>query len=1085
VSGRRVLSVRAVLALLAGAVALYIVVVGGLIALQIAPAARALSAHSQAVLREHSEIRRRLDALAGSISAVHEAILQARAGDPLDVDEATRLTAPVRAQLDNVVGVDVSARLAAIPAEMRTTLAAAARAEQNAAGGVIEAIAALAVGRTDVAIERLTEADHGRTATARHLDAAQYLAIADVAERERELLEAARATNRIILWWGVFGAALFAIGAVIVQRRLYRPLAELESSLENVTAGDLTTTVPVRRLDELGRLGGHFNRMTRVLRERAEEERRRREDLAEQFGDILAESPGEIVLFEEDTMRIVRATRGARLALGYGADELRERTLLDLWTRLGRDELDEALAPLRAGEGARVRLSTVQTRRDGSTYPVEVTVHLSSVAQPPVFVAFILDLSAWERAHALSTRLRDFALQKGRVIGGGDLPRALAEITRAAAETLGVERAAVWRLEGDRGVCLDLYEHSTGRHSRGQELEGLERAGYFDALDQGRTIAAHDACADARTGALVQGYLAPAGITSLLAAPVRVAGHLVAVLANEHVGEQRRWSAEEQAFAASMADLVAIAFEASERSRAQDALLASEARYRAAFEEAGVGIAEVDLEGRILRANRALGEMLGMADSALAGRSVVGLLHPDDREADVRAGEAVLRGNAPVARRETRWLRADGGAVWTSVTSALVHSADGSGDHLVSVVEDVTERRALQAQLAHDQRMESIGRLAGGIAHDFNNLLTAIGGYVDLALQGLPESEPLAQDLREVERAAERGSELTRQLLTFARRQVVEPRAVDVDELVRSVSRLLARLLGERIELELDLDAEPDPVVADPGQLEQVIINLAVNARDAMPAGGRLTLRTRTVELDGAWAERHAGCVPGRYTRLSVEDTGAGMDAETLSQIFEPFFTTKDSGRGTGLGLATSYGIVRQAGGEIEAFSEAGAGTTIQVHLPIRPPTAAVRPPEPRSRAAAVQRGEGRLVLVVDDEPQVRALMERALRRQGFEVLGAGNAEEGERLFREHPRPIDLLVTDVILPGRGGLDLAGTLRRLRPELPVLYVSGYAESQVEHTTLLAEGDAFLPKPFTASELTARAAELLARSPAPDV
>jgi two-component system cell cycle sensor histidine kinase/response regulator CckA len=436
----------------------------------------------------------------------------------------------------------------------------------------------------------------------------------------------------------------------------------------------------------------------------------------------------------------------------------------------------------------------------------------------------------------------------------------------------------------------------------------------------------------------------------------------------------------------------------------------------------------------------------------------------------------MLLGRIPVIRREKRWLRNDGVTVWTSVTTAPVHSADGSIDHIVTVVEDVTERRSLQSQLAHVQKMESIGRLAGGIAHDFNNLLTAILGYVELSRQSVAESEPLAADLREIEMASRRGAELTRQLLTFARRQVVEPRPCNLNDLAQSVSRLLTRLIGERIELVLDLDPELSPVIADSGQLEQVIINMAVNARDAMPQGGRLILQTRNVELDRQWTAGHPGIEPGPYVRLSVQDTGTGMDAATLSRIFEPFFTTKDAGMGTGLGLATSYGIVRQAGGDIEAFSEPGSGTVLQVHLPVARGTVAAYPVEPRPHVATTN-GSGRVVMVVDDEPQVRTLMERAFQRRGFEVLSAGSAEEALPVFSEYVGHIDLLVTDIILPGKGGRELAETLTAMRPGLPVLYVSGYTESQVEHAALLAEGTAFLPKPFTTSELTSRAAELL--------
>jgi two-component system cell cycle sensor histidine kinase/response regulator CckA len=372
---------------------------------------------------------------------------------------------------------------------------------------------------------------------------------------------------------------------------------------------------------------------------------------------------------------------------------------------------------------------------------------------------------------------------------------------------------------------------------------------------------------------------------------------------------------------------------------------------------------------------------------------------------------------------------------------------------------------ALEAQLRQAQRLEAVGELAGGIAHDFNNLLTAIRGYADLVRSNLGADDPNRADLDQVVLAADRAAELTRQLLAFSRRQLLEPRVLDPAEVVAGIAPLLKKLLGEHIELTTHASG-PGRVKIDSSQFEQVIVNLAVNARDAMPEGGKLTIETANVELDAAYAATHAGATPGPQVALSVSDTGTGMDAATQAHIFEPFFTTKEQGMGTGMGLATVYGIVKQSGGSIYVYSEPGHGSSFRIYLP-RVADEATLVPVPLSGAESPRGSE--TVLLVEDEPAVRAYAVRILSEQGYTVLEAPSGTDAIALAAAHPEEIDLLVTDVVMPGLQGNQLATQLGADRPGLRVLYVSGFTENSVVHHEVVGTEIAFLQKPFGAEGL----------------
>ncbi len=489
------------------------------------------------------------------------------------------------------------------------------------------------------------------------------------------------------------------------------------------------------------------------------------------------------------------------------------------------------------------------------------------------------------------------------------------------------------------------------------------------------------------------------------------------------------------------------------------------------------GIVTLDLDGRVVTLNGAAESLLGSPTVAAArGRHVTEVL--DHAPELVAILQAALQWRTGRTATVSLPIRA-GGMVPVEATTAMLKGGEGQDLGVIVVVRDLTAVRALEAQLRHAQKMEAVGRLAGGVAHDFNNLLTVITGRSQLLLLKLPPESPMRRDVELVEETAHRASALTRQLLAFSRKQMVQPRVVDVNEVVRGMETMLSRLIGEDISLATRLDATAGCVRADPAQLEQMIVNLAVNARDAMPLGGRLTLETGFVRIDEGFARQHVGLRPGPHVRLTVRDTGVGMDGLIKAHLFEPFFTTKGPGKGTGLGLATVYGIVTQSGGAIRVDSEPGQGATFTIDLPRVDAPADLRG-DPAIPTAAPHGSE--TVLLVEDEPEVRGLARDILHQQGYTVLEAADGDEALRIGREHGGPIHLLVTDVVMPQMGGRELADHLKAGRRETKVLYVSGYTDDAILHQGVSETGTAFLPKPFTASDLAHKVREVLDAAPA---
>ena len=508
--------------------------------------------------------------------------------------------------------------------------------------------------------------------------------------------------------------------------------------------------------------------------------------------------------------------------------------------------------------------------------------------------------------------------------------------------------------------------------------------------------------------------------------------------------------------------------------RMRKRLLEREELFRLISENAADMIALVDSGGQRLYNSPSYEKLLGYSNQELRSSASLEQVHPDDRPILKEAAEEAFRGG--VGRRiEYRMRHKDGRWRIMESTASPVCNDAGDVEKLVIVNRDITDRKRLEEQFRQAQKMEAVGRLSGGIAHDFNNLLGVIIGYVEILQEGLPADTPLRRCADEILQAGKRAAGLTRQLLAFSRQQVLEPKVLDLNSVVQDMETMLRRVIGEDVDLTSNLDSELGTVKADQGQLEQVIMNLAVNARDAMPEGGKLIIETANTEMDETFVRRYPYPVlPGLYVRLTVSDTGIGMDAATRARIFEPFFTTKDKGQGTGLGLAMVYGVVKQSGGYIDAYSELGIGTTFKIYLPRV--DEAVAPVQPQAPLATSLRGT-ETVLLVEDEEALRNLTRSLLQLCGYTVLDAQHGAAALDLSLQYPGMIDLLLTDVVMPGISGRTLADQLIQLRPKIKVAFMSGYTGQSVGAHGILDPGSIFLPKPFTRDALARKIREAL--------
>jgi two-component system cell cycle sensor histidine kinase/response regulator CckA len=555
---------------------------------------------------------------------------------------------------------------------------------------------------------------------------------------------------------------------------------------------------------------------------------------------------------------------------------------------------------------------------------------------------------------------------------------------------------------------------------------------------------------------------------SWLGVPLRTPAATIGVLVVQHYEDENAYTERDQEFLGSVGGQIALAIE---RKRSEEKVRESEARLRVLVEQLPAVLWTVD---RSLMFTSALGAgfaRLKIKPDELVGMSLLDYFETADQTfLPIAAHRRAVAGEPMTFHVE-----------WKSGSYAChvepLRDSDGQVSGAICMSLDITDRKQLEEQLRQAQKMEAVGRLAGGIAHDFNNLLMVIQGYSDLLVERLPDGDPLRRNAEQIQMASQRASSLTRQLLAFSRKQMLAPKILNVQSVVAEMEKILRRLIGEDVQLETSSAPDLGLIKADRSQIEQVILNLAVNARDAMPQGGRLTIETANVELDASYSHPPAVLSPGRYVMLAVTDNGCGMDAETQAHVFEPFFTTKEKGKGTGLGLATVYGVVKQSGGYVWVYSEPGRGTSFKIYLPRIEETAVPAGRDGKSETQIPERGS-ETILLVEDEKGVRELAREYLASSGYTVIEAEDGHTALELAAMHVGPIHLLLTDVVMPGISGRELAERVSQIRPGIKIIYMSGYTDQAVVHHGILRNDAVLLQKPFTLMTLAGKLREMLA-------
>jgi PAS domain S-box-containing protein len=820
---------------------------------------------------------------------------------------------------------------------------------------------------------------------------------------------------------------------------------------------------------------GRFQAMVRDIteRRRAEAELRKSEEL---YRTLAHNFPnGAVILFDSD-LRYTLVDGAGVAEIGLSPEGMEGKTIWDIFP-------PETCAQLEPQYRAALAGATLMEEMPFNERIYAVHVLPVKNQRGEIFAGMVMTQDISERVRAAEALRRQNAYLTGlhettlALMNRLELADLLQTIVEQACRLLGTLNGYLYLIEPGAEECelevgIGRFQNDVGfRIKLGEGLTGqVWQLGQMIVVDE------YDNWPGRRPDV-------PYGVYhTIVGTPLKLGAQVVGVLGLARSDPGQRFGEDEILLLNGCAQLAAIAVdnarlyaeaqrELTARTQAIAALRDSEELYRLITENTRDLITLLDPEGCCVYTSPSCSGILGYAPVELIGVALADFVHPEDQASVV---EQMARLAASGGAQATFRMRHAGGG-WRWIETFWTATVQDGVRYNVAVGRDITERKRLEAQFLQAQKMEGIGRLAGGVAHDFNNLLTAIMSYTELARDGLAPGDPVGEDLDEVARAARRAADLTSQLLAFARKQIIEPQALNLNTLIEGMDRLLRRVIGEDVELHVRPAAELGYVKADPGQIEQVLINLAVNARDAMPDGGKLIVETRNVTLDATSVEQHVGMEPGAYVLLEVNDTGLGMDAETQRQIFEPFFTTKEPGRGTGLGLATCYGIIRQHGGSIALYSDVGHGSAFKIYLPrvAEPATAA---PHHEDSTAAPQGSE--TILLAEDELAVRMLASRVLRERGYTVIEAANGDEALRAAQErNGAEIDLLLTDMVMPKMGGGALAERLKALYPGIRVLFISGYTDSALIHHGQLASGTEFMRKPFSPADLARKVRELL--------
>ena len=725
------------------------------------------------------------------------------------------------------------------------------------------------------------------------------------------------------------------------------------------------------------------------------------------------------------------------------------------------------------------RPDTIGRRADGSEFPVEVGINTFRAHGRRLVAASIVDLSA---RRAIENEVIEVARQQAAIadlgrhaLQGAPIPDILAEAADVVARVLDVDVTEVLQRDGEADDLL----LSAGRGWGTGAVGGL-RVDLRDGTFAGDTWRADDA--------IVAGSDSPPGSPALEPALVDrgvVTGMRMAIpgrtapfgILGAHRRARRPFGRRDRNFLRAVANVLGTTIG---HRRAADDLGSTTTMLNALVMALPIAVTVADADGTVRVLNPAAEQLYGWAAAEIVGSRYLERLGDEDDQDDDGVDRAEIHhrllGGEIIRGVDAHWTRRDGSVVEVQIHGAPLRDTEGAITGVVVLHVDVTATRRLEEELLQAQKMESIGRLAGGVAHDFNNLLTGIFGYAALLEDELQLTDAGARELVQgIHDSAAKAAALTAQLLAFSRRQVLKPRVIDLNEAIAGIEPLLRRIIGEHISLATIPRAGIGRIRADPSQLEQVIVNLVVNARDAMPDGGTVSIETGLMAFDEVYAQEHFDVSPGDYSMLAVTDEGVGMDADTRLHLFEPFFTTKGPGKGTGLGLATTYGIVKQSGGHIWLYSEPGRGTTFKLYFPTVPIEQEARPPE-RSKPAPVRGTE--TVLFVEDEDAVRSIVQTVLARRGYRVLAASNGPQAIAIAQAHDGPIHLVVTDVVMPGMGGRELAAAVARIRPGIRTLFISGYTEDAIVRQGVLDANVAFLPKPFSPDQLARTVSDVLA-------
>ena len=788
-------------------------------------------------------------------------------------------------------------------------------------------------------------------------------------------------------------------------------------------------------------------------------------EVPEEYLAQLVECTPEAISILDSQLRITQVNSEFTRVFGHHPEDAQGRHMDSLIIPPDRHAETRWLAEMLA-RGQKVVLETKRLRKDGSLIDVlfsaaPVIVNGKQVA---VYVLY-RDITEQKRAELLNSALYRIA---EKASSAEDLQQFYAAIHSIVGELMYAHNFYIAVCDTETQTIsfpyfVDEADPPPARKKMGRGLtEYVVRTGepllctpeVFDSLQQ-------------------RGEVESIGTPSLdwMGVPLKTGNRTIGVLVVQSYTESARFGERDREVLMFVSHQVATAIE---HKRHEEALRLSEARYRSLVQSAGYGICRWSLTGKFLDVNPALFSMLGYA----VAEEVLALNPKQDIFTSAEEHDRLLREFERALRLdnvEVQWKRKDGKLITARLSGRLVVMPNESDSVVEMFAEDITERRVLENQLRQAQKMEAIGRLAGGVAHDFNNLLTVISGYTEVLMERTDSTSPLHAKIEAIHHATERATAVTRQLLAFSRKQLLELRVVDINTIVSEMERLLWPLIGENIELQTRLAPDLGRTRADAGQIEQVLMNLVCNSKDALPHGGRITIQTANVEVGhDQFRHEYHYIRPGAYVMLVVSDTGQGMDAETQARIFEPFFTTKEKGKGTGLGLSTVYGIIKQSGGYILAQSELGRGTTFRIYLPRVEEAAETAGPV---RVHPVQKRATESVLLVEDEESVRQLVRETLEAKGYKVLEADHGAAALQIADRHNGPIDILITDVVMPGMNGREVSTRLCAAHPKTRVLYLSGYAEDAIVHEGVLDPGASFLQKPFSLQTLVRKVREVL--------